>query len=42
MNHEQNTDANEPQPSDKWGMIVVLAFVIGLPLLGIITKLLGY
>jgi hypothetical protein len=41
MNTESNKGANVPQQEDsKWGMIVVLAFALGIPLLGILAKLL--
>jgi hypothetical protein len=41
MNNDTNLNVDDPQGS-KWGLIVVLAFAIGLPLLGLIFNMLAY
>ncbi len=39
QNHQSQTNDDG---DDKLGLIVLLIFVLGLPLLGILAKLLGY
>ena len=42
---KSENENRSPQPeeeSDKWGLILLLAFVIGIPILGVLAKLLGY
>ena len=38
----QNAPNTDPDENSKLGLIVLLIFVFGLPLLGILAKLLGY
>ena len=42
MTHQNNESQTNPDDDDKLGLIVLLIFVLGLPLLGILAKLLGY
>jgi hypothetical protein len=41
---ERNNEDNTPQlqESSWWGLILILALVLGIPLLGILAKYLGY
>ena len=38
--NEKDVDTSDPDDS-RWGLVIVLAFILGLPALGIILKMLG-
>jgi hypothetical protein len=37
-----STDNQNPEPRVKSGLIILLVFLIGIPLLGILASMLGY
>jgi hypothetical protein len=42
MDNKSSAQNGEPESNDRTGLVVLLIFVLGLPLLGILAKMLGF